>query len=178
MFDQVELTPEEFERQVEHMLRRSGVGLRDFKVQRREKLAGADGVYEIDVTARFEALGADFLVLIECKHHRSPIKRDLVQVLRDRIQTIGAHKGMLFATTGYQRGALEYAAAHGIALVTIADGRASYHTRSRHGPVQYPPGLPQYVGWIRALTADGSERLKLLDAERPEFVIEAFSRVV
>ncbi len=101
-----------------------------------------------------------------------------MQVLRDRIQTIGAHKGMLFATTGYQRGALEYAAAHGIALVTIADGRTSYHTRSRHGPVQYPPGLPPYVGWIRALTADVSEQYTLLDADRPEFVIEAFSRVV
>jgi restriction system protein len=72
LFEQpVNLTPEQFEEEVEKLLRKLGVDLAEFKVQRLEKLDAADGVYEIDVTARFEALGASFLVLIECKHHKA-----------------------------------------------------------------------------------------------------------
>jgi len=72
------LTPKQFEAEVESFIRQGGARLSDFKVQRLEKIGAADGVYEIDVTARFEALGAEFLVLIECKHHKSPIKREVV----------------------------------------------------------------------------------------------------
>lgn len=54
----VSLTPQQFEAEVESFLRRSGGGLSEFRVQRLEKINAADGVYEIDVTARFEALGA------------------------------------------------------------------------------------------------------------------------
>lgn len=75
------------------IIEKSGLGLAQFSVQHLEKLDGTDGAYEIDVTARFRALGADFLVLIECKHHRHPVKRDIVQVLYDRIRAVGAHKG-------------------------------------------------------------------------------------
>lgn len=81
MDEPTELTPEQFEREVQKQITEMGVGLSEFEVRRLEKISAADGVYEIDVTARFDALGANFLVLIECKHHKNPIKRDVVQVL-------------------------------------------------------------------------------------------------
>jgi restriction system protein len=87
------LTPKQFEAEVEGFLRRGGASLSKFKVQRLKKISAADGVYEIDVTARFEALGADFLVLVECKHHRSPIKREVVQVLYDRLRRSAVRRG-------------------------------------------------------------------------------------
>src|SRR5580658_2712607 len=67
----VELTPEEFEKQVESLLRENGQELRDFKIVRRDVLSVQDGTYEIDVTTRFKALGTEFLVLVECKHYSS-----------------------------------------------------------------------------------------------------------
>ena len=116
------LTPEQFEAEVEDLLRSVGVGLPEFEVQRLEKIQGADGVYEIDVTARFEVIGASFLVLIECKHHKNPIKREVVQVLYDRLRAVDAHKGMIFSTARFQKGAVEFAQAHGVGLVQIVDG--------------------------------------------------------
>src|SRR5438132_1552588 len=98
----VTLSPDEFEQEVERLLWTSGLDLKDFRAQRREKLTGPYGVYEIDVTARFEALGADFLVLVECKHHKRKVERELVQVLHDRIGAVGAHKGIMFSTAGFQ----------------------------------------------------------------------------
>jgi len=125
------LTPEEFERYVKHML--DGMGakqLEEYQSEHRRTLASHDGEYEIDVSARFTALGGAFLVLVECKHHKSPIKRECVQILRDKVRSLQAQKGMLFATGGFQSGAIEYAEAHGIALVHVWDGRTSYLTRS------------------------------------------------
>lgn len=90
-----------------------------------------DSTYQIDVLAKFQAFaGAEFIVLIECKKYRSAVERELVQVLHDKVRSIGAHKGMLFTTSGFQSGAIKYATVHGIALVSIIDGAATYQTRS------------------------------------------------
>lgn len=63
-------------------------------------LPAADGRYEIDATARFRALGVDFLVLVECKDHVRPIEREDVQILADRKRATGAQKAIFFATNG------------------------------------------------------------------------------
>lgn len=170
----VELTPEEFETEVANLLAKSGVGLKEFNVQKLEKIDGMGGVYEIDVTARFEALGADFLVLVECKHHKNPIKRDIVQVLYDRIRSVGAHKGMIFSTARFQSGAIEYAKAHGIALVQIAGGHTSYSVKSYVQPVELPPWVPKYVGWIIQLNDEGNELYQLIISGEPARLLNAF----
>jgi len=171
----INLTPKQFEEEVENLLIKLGVGLVEFKVQRLENIDGADGSYEIDVTARFEALGVNFLVLIECKHHKNPIKRDVVQVLFDRLRAVGGHKGMIFSTARFQRGAIEFARAHGIALVQVADGLTSFATRSYEAPQAspLPSGLP-YVGWMIGLTEDGDETFKLISERNPEMLLEKF----
>ena len=123
-----ELTPEEFEKEVESLLREAGQDLRDFRVKRRQVLSATDGTYEIDIAARFIALGTEFLVLVECKRYSSPVKRQVVQVLHDNLRAMGAQKGMLFATSGFQKGAIIYAKEHRIALVQLVDGRATYYS--------------------------------------------------
>ena len=39
-------------------------------------------ITKVDVTVRFSALGMEFLVLIECNHHKNRIKREVLQVLQ------------------------------------------------------------------------------------------------
>lgn len=168
----INLTPKQFEQQVEKLLRKIGVGLTEFNVQRLEKIDAADGVYEIDVTARFAALGASFLVLIECKHHNSPIKREVVQVLFDRLRAVAGHKGMIFSTARFQKGAIEFAQSHGIALVQITDGRTIYATRTVRGVPQ--PETPPYAEWIVTMSEDDNESLRLLIGESPEVLLESF----
>jgi restriction system protein len=157
----VALSAAQFEAQVEGMLRQIGVGLSDFRVQRLEKIHAADGVYEIDVTARFKALG-DVLVLIECKHHRSPIKREVVQILYDKLRAVGAQKGMIFSTVRFQKGAIEFAQAHGIALVLVANGATIYVTRSFDKFEMHSRDLPSYVGWFVCLNDPGEQPIHIL----------------
>ncbi len=125
------------------------------RVERLEKISVHDGTYEIDITVRFQALGVEFLVLVECNHHKSPIKRDVVQILFDRVRAVGGHKGMIFSTSRFQRGAIQYAQAHGVALVEIADGRTCYVTRGYEADQDLPAGVPLRVGWLMSLSHEG-----------------------
>ena len=129
----VEIGPTQFETQVKRWLHKASDGLRDFRVSHRRMLEGSGGQYEIDVVAEFEALGgASIIVLVECKYYRrsNPIKRDTVMTLHAKLQDVGAHKGILFSTSRFQRGALQYAKAHGIGLVRVEDGgTVGYETK-------------------------------------------------
>jgi restriction system protein len=110
---------------------------------------GIDGEYVIDVVACFQVLGADFRVLVECKHEARKTERQHLQVLLQKIHSTGSHKGMVFSVAGFQAGALEFAKVHGIATVQFAQGTTTWHTR-RVGPSLPPPPqivLPMWVGW-------------------------------
>ena len=142
------LSPDEFERQVKAWLEASAGSLESFQTKHLEDLSGTDGDYAIDVTARFCALGgASFLVLIECKRHKNPIKREVVQVLRDKQHSLGANKAMVVSTSGFQSGAIEYAKTHGIALIQIVSGQAVYVQNSiQHTIRRIPDDAEDYVG--------------------------------
>ncbi len=152
MYDDVAtLSPGDFERLTEVYLRALGGSLREFQTTRLEQLSGTDGVYEIDITIRFEALGVNFIVLVECKHHRSPIKRDVVQILHDRLESTGSQKGILFSTAPFQRGAVQYANAHGIALVHVTNGSVNLVARSASPSVTALAAVS-----LAVVTVDGS----------------------
>lgn len=143
------VTPREYELAVKNILDGAAIDLAEFHSEHLEKVEGVDGSYVIDVTVRFNALGANFLVLIECKHERRKVERQDVQVLYDKIRSAGAQKGMLFSVAGFQAGAIEYADIHGIALVQLASGSSTWFTKSL-GPTSPPPSwinIPEYVGW-------------------------------
>ncbi|MFA5806205.1 MAG: restriction endonuclease [Melioribacteraceae bacterium] len=124
------LSPSQFELIVKDYFDRTGISVKKFSVKHNEKLIGMDGEFNIDVTIKYEALGVDFLVLVECKNHSNPIKRELVQCFKEKINSIGANKGIMFSSAKYQSGAIEYAIKHRIALIQISDGGLKYINRS------------------------------------------------
>jgi restriction system protein len=128
---QIEMTFDDYEAAVKNVVRAKGHHLADFQVTRKEVLKGTDGEYEIDVVARFTILeGAEITVVIECKHHKNSIKRELVQALHSKLISVGAHKAMMFTTASYQRGAIEFAQAHGISLVQFTRSELSYAVKA------------------------------------------------
>lgn len=143
--------------------------LRQFITEHRETIDGHDGTYEIDITARFRIFGGDFLVIVECKHHKNRIKREHVQVLHAKQVTLGAQKAMFFSTSEFQEGAVEYAIQHGIALVRLANGETSYFARSAN-PTPLPDSLPAYVGWLIAKHDRASDGVShsLVDPRHPD----------
>jgi restriction system protein len=128
---QIKMTFDDYEAAVKNVVCAKGDHLVDFQVTRKEVLKGTDGEYEMDVVARFTILeGAEITVLIECKHHKNSIKRELVQALHSKLISVGAHKAMMFTTANYQRGAIEFAQAHGISLVQFAYSKLNYAVKA------------------------------------------------
>ena len=162
----VEITAEQYETQVVDWLR-TQESFDSFQVTHREKLPGTAGEYTFDGIARFEILGgAQFLVLIECKRHRRPVERLHVMALHQKLRDVGAHKALIFSTGGFQRGAIEYAHAHGIAAVHFADGRAGWMARSRTQiDLQAPPDLDLYSGWLVTPSGPSSVRQSRFTAD-------------
>jgi restriction system protein len=160
----------EFERVIAEILSELGTSLPEFRVERQELIKAPDGRYRIDITIRFTQLGATFLVLVECKDHARPVEREDVQVLADKLRAAGAHKGMLFSTNGFQRGAIEYARSHGIALVRIIEGALTYETRGlpagARPPVSPWANIPSFVGQLVSLADDGRVHISLVEQGR------------
>ena len=164
----------QLEKLVVDLLSEAGQGLAEFRVEHREAIRAADGEYQIDATARFSALGVDFLVLVECKDHSRPVEREDVQILADKKRAVGAQKAILFATNGFQRGALDYAKTHDIALVRILEGALTYGTRSAQqtSPPTPPPwaNIQPFIG--QRIYAEGnSVHFWTVERGRPDALI-------
>jgi Restriction endonuclease len=67
--------------------------------------------------------GAIYRTLIECKRYSNPIEREIVMILLQKLQSTGSQKGMIFSTSPFQSGAIEFAKIHGIALVYVQWGK-------------------------------------------------------
>jgi hypothetical protein len=125
-----DISPAEFEAFVAELLRAGSPGLENYTVQAHEVIHGVDGDYDFDATVRFSVLGMDYLVLVEDKRHKHPIKREVVQVLHQKLQSVGAQKAVMIATAPFQRGAIDFAKTYGIALVMVSEGRFTFETRA------------------------------------------------
>ncbi len=144
-----DIMPKEFEVLVKNILSNLGRALKNFKAHHNVKEQSHDGTYQIDIKASFEALGAQFLLLIECKHHKSTIKREVVEVLFSRLLSTGSNKGMIFSTSGFQSGAILFAQKHNIALVRVIERKLIYVTKSNDQKnIDLPEwaSMPKFVG--------------------------------
>lgn len=144
----IKLTPKQYELEVKRILDATRHPLTDYASKHLDSIEGTDGDYIFDVTVRFAALGANFLVLVECKHEGRKVERQAVQVLHSKMQSVGAQKGILFSIAGFQTGAIHYADTHGIALVQLVNGETAWMTKSME-PTP-PPRWEQYpdvIGW-------------------------------
>ncbi len=157
--------PEEFELLVKSWFEAFGdkYKMESFRVGHLERLSGAVGEYTFDVTVRFSIFqGTQFLVLVECKKHRNPIKREVVQVLHDRLRSVGGHKGVVVATTSFQSGAQRYAEEHGVALVQVVSGGVMCIRATAGKPPPLPPHFPRLVGCHFLESPEGSISLQFI----------------
>lgn len=120
------ISPTEFEKLCLEILKgyAEAENLSDFSIQHNVFIPADDGTYQIDIYARFIAMGVEFKVIAECKRYSTPVSLEKVAVLADKVKSLGAHKGIMISTCGFHSGAFEYAKKHGIALLQVIDGSA------------------------------------------------------
>lgn len=172
----VDITPEAFERIVLDWLTDSaGQSGLEINAKHLGVVNGSGGDYKIDVLVTFTVFGgAEIVVLVECKHHRRPVERDDALIIEAKLRDVGAHKGMLFSTSGFQEGALKYASGQGIATVTVIAGKWLYETKAAFGgPVEPPPWAQLYeFAGIRVASTDTGISCHTLDSKYPDALAE------
>lgn len=174
-----DLTPEQFEGLVFDWLRewvsREGWVA---ELTRQGIVSGAGGEYAIDILLEFSLLsGARVIILVECKHQQRRVERDEVLVLEGKLRDVGAHKGMLFCNNGFQSGAVQYAAAHGIATISLQNGRYLYETRDLAGAQREPPpwvDIQPVVGVRLGFTGEGAPMGHVVERGRVDALVEWF----
>lgn len=86
---------------------------------------------KVDASFRLKvAGGASILVVVECKHYKNKVSVDDVEEFHSKLDDIGAHKGIMVTTVGFQAGARKAAIGRGIALALLTKD-------SQPGEIQY-----------------------------------------
>lgn len=142
--------PLEFELWVKKYLEKCG-NINDINIHHNIILNAYDGDYQIDVYCELEILNISIKILIECKKHAHPIKREVVQLLDAKLKSTGCQKGIIFSTSDFQTGAQEYAEKHGIALIKVINGEVIYVRKSVNAPPlssqeKLEVGIPNFAG--------------------------------
>lgn len=109
--------------------------LNDFTIKHNQKVKADDGIYQIDVLAEYTALGTKNTILIECKKYSNSVKKEVVNALQAKLQSLGAQKGIIISTSGFQTGAVQYAEKHGIALWQVFDNYIKHISASANNQI-------------------------------------------
>jgi hypothetical protein len=127
-----------------------------YQVASGELIERPGGAFAFDVTIRFRAFGVDYLTVGECKHHRRKIQRSVVNELHSKMESVRAHKGIIFSTSGFQSGAVTFAKELGrIALIDCSPHPAEPVTIIAGEPTEaidvaqsLPPIAPSSFDWV------------------------------
>ena len=132
IIDFYDLTPIDFEKYCYKILKgyAEEERLKDFSIEHNKKIKVSDGKYQIDIYASFIALGCEIKILCECKRYKNPVNRDKVVILHKKLESLGAHKGVLITNSSFQSGAIQYAKEHGIALIQVSTRGLDYFSHS------------------------------------------------
>lgn len=91
-------------------------------VQRDVTLTGRSGApRQIDVHVTHSQGPYKYSTLVECKHWKNKVKRQQVENMYASMEDLGASKGVIFTTSGYQSGAEIYAKSKNIDIYVVRD---------------------------------------------------------
>jgi len=140
------ISPTDFEKYALELLQQQTCGLEKVKIVHNKIIKAYDGNYQLDGYIEFEAIGVMYKTIVECKHYKKAISREIVQKLYDNLRALGAQKGILISTSNFQSGAIEYAKIHGIALIQLVEAGEQYCCRGKFNVIINRPYVPYNAG--------------------------------
>ena len=95
---------------------------RTIEVRTNVVLQGKTTTHQIDVFWKFEVGGVEYQTVVQCKDWNKPVDQGELILFKGVLDDIpGQPRGVFVTRTGYQRGARDFAEAHGIELYELCD---------------------------------------------------------
>lgn len=85
------------------------------------KIEGVRTSHDIDVFVKTKFLGEDMVWLVEAKYWKTRVSKAHVLALRSIVEDIGADRGFLISSSGFQRGAVEAALNTNVKLKSLSE---------------------------------------------------------
>jgi hypothetical protein len=98
---------------------------------------------QIDISARFKHGYYSYLIVVECKDYNGRIPIEKVEAFRAKIEDVGAQKGIMVSSGGFQAGAEATAKAYNIELFTLEEVKTDWSQVVREIAISVP--FPQLV---------------------------------
>lgn len=120
------MTPTEFEKASLEWLLQQDSRYPDARIEHNVTVNTRNGDYQLDGRITFFAFHMPFVIIVECKRYSHSVKRESLVVLQDKVQELGAQKGILVTTAKFQAGAIQYARNKGLTLVRLKGENGDY----------------------------------------------------
>ena len=121
---------------------------------------------ETDVKITRRARFHTYVTLVECKRWKEPVSRDRIDILGASIDALGANKGAIFTTTGFEEGAVAYAKGKGIDLFVVRDLLPEEWGLPGRHVLLY---LHTWAGEFRSISTLNAHAIPLIDEMPPTF---------
>lgn len=89
------------------------------------RIQGSRGYHDIDVLIRPKFFGKEIIWIVEAKNWTSNVSKEKAMALHSVVQDIGADRGFIISSKGFQKGAYEYVKNTNISLVNFEDFKNS-----------------------------------------------------
>lgn len=91
-------------------------------VQHNVTLVGKSGAKrQIDVLVKQKTKMTTMITIVECKRWKQRVNRGIIDIVSAAIDDLNANKGVVFTTSGYEEGAIEYAKYKNIDIFLVRD---------------------------------------------------------
>lgn len=91
---------------------------------------------QIDISLKFHQGYYDYLAIVECKD--TLVSIDMVESFKTKIEDVGAHRGIVVTSKGYQSGAVEAAKAYDIELFKLSEESTDWIVKVREDVHEFP----------------------------------------
>jgi hypothetical protein len=99
-----------------------GIPSNKYEIYRQKKYIGKSGQsYIVDVSIELDLNGLKYITVIECKNYNKKVSVGVINELFGRLNDIGAHKGVVVTTKGFQKGVIQTAKSYKIGCVIAND---------------------------------------------------------
>lgn len=94
----------------------------DVTVEHDVTLKGKSGANrQIDVLITRKSKLHSYQTMVECKYWNKKVERNIVDIVFAGLEDLNIEKGVIFTTTGYEKGAIEYAKSKNIDIFVVRD---------------------------------------------------------
>jgi hypothetical protein len=134
------ILPDQYEILATRVVRGAGLVIEHPRVLERSEPDDPSADYTVRLTTKLRTAGSGTTLLLECRRNTQPIPAEALDALADRFRDF---RVIVFATGGYDTGALARASTLGMVLYRVVDAKADYEGWGYTG--QAPAWLPEFT---------------------------------